>query len=113
MYDEHFWQNMDILVANSKLVIDRPAGSIHPRYPGFHYPFDYGYLEGTHSMDQGGIDIWVGSQPNRRVTGLICTVDLTKYDAEMKFLIACTAEESAIILKVHNTGPQSGILILR
>jgi inorganic pyrophosphatase len=64
-------------------------------------------------MDQGGIDIWVGSLNNRAVTGIICTADLTKNDAEMKILIDCTAKEANHILQIHNSGPQSAILILR
>jgi inorganic pyrophosphatase len=113
MTNKTFWQRLDQLTASCKITIDRPAGSIHPRYPNFRYPFDYGYLEGTQSMDQGGIDIWVGSMENPLVSGIICTVDITKNDAEMKLLIGCTVEEAGHILKIHNSGPQSGILIMR
>ena len=37
-----FWQAMDQLLAHSKIAIDRPRGSQHPRYPKMVYPLDYG-----------------------------------------------------------------------
>ena len=40
-----FWTAAETLVAQSRIVIDRPKGSAHPRYPDFLYPVDYGYLE--------------------------------------------------------------------
>jgi inorganic pyrophosphatase len=113
MDDTLYWQRLDEMIAGMELVIDRPRGSAHPRYADFIYPYDYGYLKGTQAMDQGGIDVWVGSQRERGVTALICTVDLTKRDAEMKILLGCTPEEAQVILQLHNDGPQSGILIPR
>jgi inorganic pyrophosphatase len=113
MENSAYWQALDQLVQHHEMVVDRPRGSRHPRYPDFIYPYDYGYLKGTHAMDQDGMDIWVGSQKNQQVTGVICTVDLVKSDAELKLLIGCTAEEAAEILKTHNNGQQSAILLLR
>jgi inorganic pyrophosphatase len=113
MNDEKFWRSLDELVASCHLVIDRPAGSAHPTYPQLIYPYDYGYLEGTQSMDQGGIDVWLGRDVHHRVTGVICTVDLHRRDAEIKILLACSREEAAEILKIHNDRLQSGLLIWR
>ncbi len=93
--------------------IDRPRGTAHPRYPDYIYPLDYGYLEGSTSMDGDGIDVWVGSLAERRVGGVICTVDLVKRDSEIKLLLGCTPEEMRIALRTHQTGPQAGLLILR
>lgn len=78
MDDSGFWSALDQLISRSQLVIDRPAGSSHPRYPSTVYPLDYGYLSGTSSMDGGGLDAWLGSDPARRLGGVICTVDLIK-----------------------------------
>jgi inorganic pyrophosphatase len=108
-----YWKGLDQLVAHCGLVIDRPRGSRHPRYPDLIYPFDYGYLKDTRAMDQGGIDVWVGTLPDPKVTAVICTVDLLKNDAELKILLGCAPEEANIILQTHNDGPQSAILILR
>ena len=96
------------------MVIDRPKGSRHPRYPQIIYPMDYGYLKGTRSMDGGGIDIWIGSKEERRVEAVICTVDLLKKDSEIKLLIGCTEEEMETIDRFHNnSGYMKGLLIRR
>lgn len=57
---EAFWKAIEKLVRDSNIVIDRPKGTAHPRFPDFIYKIDYGYLENTSSMDQGGIDVWLG-----------------------------------------------------
>lgn len=112
-FDEDFWQALDTLVQNSKIVIDRPRGTAHPRYPNFIYAVDYGYLKNTSSMDGGGIDVWVGSGP-KRIDAVICIVDLTKRDSEIKILIGCTEEEKKLIYQTHNETPHmKGILIRR
>lgn len=58
---------MDNLVKQSKIVIDRPRGTAHPKYPDFIYKVDYGYLENTSSMDGGGIDVWVGTKEEKEI----------------------------------------------
>lgn len=113
MDTQQFWLALDTLVANHAVVIDRPRGSVHPRYPDTLYPLDYGYLEGTISGDGSGIDIWRGSLPEQVATGLILTIDLKKKDSEMKLLLACTQEEQQIALKLHQIGFQSALLIER
>ena len=110
---DRFWQALDQLVADSRLVIDRPRGTLHPRYPDFIYPLDYGYLDGTTAADGGGIDVWVGSQHDRSLTAIVCTVDLIKRDTEIKLLLGCTREEAQIILATHDTGVQAATLIER
>lgn len=113
MASTEFWLALDRLVATSRLIIDRPKGSPHPRHPGFRYPLDYGYLEGTRSPDRDGIDMWIGSLTPARLTAIIVTVDLDKRDAELKLLLGCTAEEIQVARAVHNRGAQAGILLER
>lgn len=113
-FDESFWSALDALVADSNIVIDRPKGSTHPRYPGYVYPVDYGYLENTASMDGGGIDVWVGSAEHPILDAIICTVDLKKRDSEIKLLLGCTDSEKSIIYHTHNeTQYMKGMLICR
>jgi inorganic pyrophosphatase len=109
---DRFWGALDQLVEASEIVIDRPAGTAHPRYSDFVYPLDYGHLKGTMAIDGGGVDVWVGSQP-REIAGIVMTVDLSKKDAEVKILIGCTPDEMQMIEAVHNEKSQSGILIPR
>src|SRR5512143_1473324 len=101
---DNFWQALDQLVAESKLVIDRPKGSHHPRYPEIVYPVDYGYLEGTTTVDGGGVEVWVGTLPDRKLTALALTVDLLKRDVEIKLVLGCTESEQQDILSFHNDG---------
>ncbi|HEY7357939.1 MAG TPA: inorganic pyrophosphatase [Ktedonobacterales bacterium] len=113
MSNSNFWHALDTLVQTSTLIIDRPKGAAHPRYPDFRYPLDYGYLEGTTSGDGMGIDVWVGSLPEKRVTALLCAVDLEKRDAEMKLLLGCTPAEAQQVLAIQNRGTQSATLLER
>lgn len=113
MQDTRFWEYGDRLVAAHPIVIDRPGGTAHPRYPSLIYPFDYGYLDGTGAVDGGGVDCWRGSLPELRVTGAVVTVDLVKADSEVKWLIGCTADEMQLALATHRTEWQAAILILR
>ncbi len=112
-FDNSFWEAIDTLVSQSEIIIDRPKGSAHPKYPDFIYEVDYGYLKNTSSMDGGGIDVWVGTK-DKYVDAIICIVDLIKRDSEIKILIGCTEEEKAIIYKTHNeTQYMKGVLIRR
>ena len=108
-----FWEHLDTLVAASAVVIDRPRGTTHPRYPELAYPLDYGYLDSTRSPDGDGIDVWVGSLLEGCVTAVVCTVDLIKRDSEIKVLLGCTPEEARLVLATHNSGPMAAVLIER
>lgn len=106
--DTLFWQSMSQLLTMNPVIIDRPAGSSHPRYPTVIYPLDYGYLGNTTSSDGGGIDVWLGSLNSVRnkgeariLTGILCTFDTLKRDAEIKLLIGCNAEDIQVIRDFH------------
>ncbi len=112
-FDDAFWKMLDSLVRDSEIVIDRPKGTVHPKYPDFVYEVDYGYLKDTSSMDGAGIDVWVGSG-EKRVDAVMCTVDCLKRDSEIKILIGCTEEEKLSIYRAHNdTQYMKGIMIRR
>ena len=108
-----YWNHLEKLVADSKVTIDRPKGSRHPRNQDVVYPMDYGFLEETSANDGDGIDIWIGSRPQPKVEGIITTVDLFKRDAEIKILYGCTDQEITTALETHNTGSQAAKLIRR
>lgn len=113
-YNTDFWRTLDELVRQSEIVIDRPKGTAHPKFPDFIYKVDYGYIENTSSMDGAGIDVWVGTRENKSIDAIMCVVDIMKKDSEIKILIGCTEEEKEIIYKTHNeTQYMKGILIKR
>lgn len=112
--NKEFWQAVDRLVSESEIVIDRPKGTAHPRYPDFIYRVDYGYLKNTSSMDGDGIDVWVGTDESVGVDAVVCIVDLLKRESEIKILINCSEEEKGIVYQTHNeTEMMKGIMIRR
>ena len=108
-----FWERLDELVASARLIIERPKGTAHPRFADMIYPLDYGSLAGTSGGDGQAVDVWLGSEPDRRLEAIVCTVDLAKNDVEVKLLLGCTSEEMKMILQFHNGGSQSAVLIER
>jgi len=112
-FDNDFWEMLDSLINDSEIVIDRPKGTVHPRYPNFVYKVDYGFLKNTSSMDGAGIDVWVGSG-KKQIDAVMCIVDLMKRDSEIKILLGCTEEEKQLIYQTHNETPyMKGIMIRR
>ncbi|MBE9475248.1 MAG: inorganic pyrophosphatase, partial [Chloroflexi bacterium] len=65
--ENDFWEHLERLIEESKIVVDRPKGTAHPQFPEMIYPLDYGYLKGTTSTDGGGLDVWVGVQSSARL----------------------------------------------
>ena len=113
MSHETFWETLDRLIAENKLVLDRPKGSHHPRYPEVVYPLDYGYIDGTTASDGDGIDVWCGSLPERALTAVLLTVDMHKRDTELKLMLGCTEDEIQIALDFLNKGSMRAILVRR
>ncbi|MDE5548197.1 MAG: inorganic pyrophosphatase [Clostridia bacterium] len=110
---EEFWALIDKMVGESQIVIDRPKGSCHPRYSQCIYEVDYGYLQNTTSPDGAGIDVWVGTG-DKKVVGIVCTIDLMKRDSEIKVLIGCNEDEIEYINRFHNESQyMKGMLIRR
>ncbi|MFB9949907.1 hypothetical protein ACFFP0_13660 [Rhizobium puerariae] len=111
--DAAFWETLEALIATTELTIDRPAGSRHPRYPDLVYPLDYGFLDGTTSMDGGGIDVWRGSLRPAALVAIALTVDLAKKDSEIKLLLGCTAGEIETVRRFHNEHAAMKAIVLR
>jgi inorganic pyrophosphatase len=108
-----YWWSLDELVRMNELVIDRPKGTTHPRFPNSIYPLDYGYLKGTTGGDGEGVDVWRGSFDSIKVQASIVTVDLLKTCVEVKLIVGCTEKEIEEVLNYHNTFSQSGVLVKR
>jgi inorganic pyrophosphatase len=102
-YNNEFWEYLNKLVSENKIIIDRPKETRHPKYNNMIYVTDYGYIEITKSMDNGGIDIFVGSDPNKEIGAFICVIDLLKKDSEIKILMGCTRDEEIEIYNFLNS----------
>ncbi|MDE6669615.1 MAG: hypothetical protein K2K26_08025 [Muribaculaceae bacterium] len=112
-FNREFWKMLNLIVSNSEIVIDRSKGTNHPKFADFLYKVDYGYLKNTNSMDNEGIDVWVGTG-EKKIDAIMCIVDLLKRDSEIKILIGCTEEEKQLIYQTHNESQwMKGILIRR
>ena len=59
-----FFDNLEKLIAENGVFIERKSGTCHPKYPDFVYIVDYGYIRGTQSQDGNEIDIFVGTCNN-------------------------------------------------
>ncbi|NMD54862.1 MULTISPECIES: inorganic pyrophosphatase [Tsukamurella] len=90
---DRYFLALDEIVRGSEVVIDRPRGSAHPRYPEVVYPLDYGYLAATIGGDGDGIDVFVGSATGAGVVAVALTSDPRKRDTEIKVLIDCGPDE--------------------
>lgn len=113
MEQRYFWNQIDELVVQHTVVIDRPKGSRHPRYSEVIYPLDYGYLEGTTSSDGGGIDVWQGTDDRTQVTGIVCTLDWLKRDMEIKLLLGCSEAEMQVVERHFQTNEMACMLVRR
>ena len=112
-HSDVFWQRLDTLLERSAIVIDRPRGSTHPRYTEIVYTIDYGYLDGTTSNDGEGVDVWLGTDPEKRLDAVICTVDLDRGDAELKLMVGCTEAEKEYVERFYNEWPNMGAQIIK
>jgi len=101
-YKENFWKKLDEFIASGNVIIDRPKGSPHPRFPQMIYPLDYGYLDNATGGDGDGLDLWRGDSGSLKLDAVLCSVDSVKKDAELKLLLGCTDEEKKTILAFHN-----------
>lgn len=110
---DDLFSKLDAILMSSDIVIDRPKGSKHPRYPEYIYPMDYGYLEGTQSQDGEGIDAWIGEGNRSEVSGILVIVDALKKDSEIKVLLGCSRAEMNTALEKSNQGDMAAILIER
>jgi inorganic pyrophosphatase len=114
MSNETFWGHLERLVTESRVIIEVPKGTKTTRFPKELQLVDYGYLEGTSSIDKDGIDVFVGSDPNRVVDAIVCTVDLSKRDSEIKILIGCTEAEKHAVERLYEVfPPMRGLLVRR
>jgi inorganic pyrophosphatase len=58
------WVEWELLIRERGVDIDRAKGTHHPRYPGWIYPLDYGFIPGTVGGDGKEVDVFCGSAGN-------------------------------------------------
>ena len=72
------------------VIIDRPMGSVHPKYPSLVYPVNYGYIPGTLAPDGEPEDAYVlgVNEPLDTFTGCVIAQICREDDVEDKWVVA-------------------------
>ncbi len=88
-----------------EVLIDRPLGSKHPRYPDIVYGVNYGYVSGTSAPDGEELDAYVlgVEEPLGRILG-VCIALIHRLDDDDDKLVVVpagvTLTDAAIIAAV-------------
>jgi len=51
------------------------------------------------------MDVWLGSRDAKILTGILCTFDTLKRDAEIKLLLGCSAQDVELIISTSRFAP--------
>ena|SRR5215211_5927313 len=93
--------------ATKVIAIDRPKASRPPGFGDVIYALAR-CVENRNSRKGDGIDVSprsfnsvMGLQAIEILTGILCTFDTLKHDAEIKLLIGCTEEDIQVIRDFH------------
>ena len=72
-----------------RVSVDRPLGSVHPRWPTLVYPVNYGELPGTLGGDGHPIDAYLlgWNVPLMKAKGTVTAVIVREDDAEDKLVV--------------------------
>jgi inorganic pyrophosphatase len=72
------------------VIVDRPLGSAHPKYPSLIYPVNYGYVPDVIAPDGEEQDVYIlgVDTPIDIFTGKIIAVIRRKNDVEDKWVVA-------------------------
>jgi len=85
--DKHLKQYLGKIAT---VIIDRPIGARHPKYPDVKYPINYGYIEGIMAPDGEEQDVYVlgVGEPLTTFVGRIIAVVCRENDVEDKWVAA-------------------------
>lgn len=103
------WDEWERLLRERGVILDRPRGTAHPRYPDMIYPLDYGYIPGTIGGDGAEVDVFVGSG-DAGLTAALITYDQGKGDRELKLLWNMTEDELKAALDFLNRDTMRAVL---
>ncbi len=70
--------------------IDRPLGSVHPKFPHLYYPIHYGYVKGIMAPDGDYQDAYVlgVKEAMKTYRGVVIAVIHRENDVEEKWVVA-------------------------
>lgn len=95
----------DWLGRTVEVVIDRPLGSQHPKYPDLYIEVNYGYVPGTLAPDGSEIDAYVlgATAPLGRCEARVIAIIRRRDDIEDKLITAVAGDwdAAAIVAATH------------
>ena len=101
------------------VIVDRPLGSYHPKYPALYYPVNYGYIEGTLAADGEEEDAYILGihEPVDSFTGRVIAIIHRQDDNEHKWVVvpdgvAFTKEEIQAMTHFQEQYFQTSVNIL-
>ncbi len=108
------WEQWDALIQLKGITIERAAGSQHPNHPDIVYPIDYGFVNGTDTVDGDEMDVFKGTASNGLVAAIF-TEDRRKGDLEAKLIVDCSPKEIYLVNGFINFSPDlmRGRLVMR
>jgi inorganic pyrophosphatase len=106
-----FWDYLQKLVNTNRIMIDRPRNSTHHRYPDRSYPVEYGFLDGTTSMDSGGEDIGWDLWRKKKWLEHFARWIWRKKDTKLKIIYDCTDSKIQAIRNFVNCDQMRAIFV--
>ena len=103
-----------------KIKIDRPLGSVHPRFDKLRYESNYGYLEGVNAPDGDDLDAYLllVNEPVENYEGVVVAVVHRMNDDDDKLVVipkgrSISDEEIEKAIEFQEKWSRSGHTIIR
>lgn len=108
------WEQWDGMIRLKGITIERASGTFHPDHPDIVYPIDYGFVNGTDTVDGAEMDVFKGTADNGLVAAIF-TEDRRKGDLEAKLIVDCSPREIYLVNGFINFAPDlmRGRLLMR
>ena len=79
----------DVIGNKVRVTVDRPLGSLHPKYSDMLYEVNYGFVEGVVGGDGEWQDAYIlgVDEPVSEFVGTVCAVIRRRNDCEVKWVV--------------------------
>lgn len=108
------WEQWEGMIRLKGITIERASGTPHPDHPDIVYPINYGFVNGTDTVDGAEMDVFKGTADNGLVAAIF-TEDRRKGDLEAKLIVDCSPREIYVVNGFINFAPDlmQGRLLMR